>query len=732
MDASLIEVQRKAILDTVRYTAEQEWKVLVVDEGTKKLLDNAVKEDDILNANVTNIEQIEHRRPMNPDTDAVYILSPLPHIVDCLVADLERRRYRRAFLVWTSKLDPQLRSRINGLSVARDLIADFRFASINYFPRESHLVIFRDPWSFPTLYHPARNHHVRAHLESLAQRIVSVCASLGEYPLIRYYRPRDPTHEASVLCSHLARFVQDELDAYAKYRQDFPTPSSRPRSVLYIVDRSMDLITPLVHEFTYQAMAHDLLPIKEGEKVTYKTTINSGQPNEETKDMDISENDNIWVDSRHLHMKDLLGKLVDDFNQFIAKNPQFADKDSSADVSTIRDMLAGLSTFQAGKNSYTLHLNMAEECMKLFQERNLPELASVEQSLATGFDEDHRKPRNLADQVVRLLDDPRVQPQDRLRLIILYLLYRGGLLGADIKKLLAHSQLPPQDAEVIYNFDLLGARVEKPLNDTRQPNPPLFIQKPPTQISDDDTSLSRFEPNIKLMLQDQIRGTLDTTVFPSTRQMDEDGHGQDTTSQASLRSAKPTWARTRPSAGEPRQRIIVFMAGGATYSEARSCYEISRAHNKDVYLVTSHMLTPGLFLRQVGDLSVDKRRLNLPAEQPKPQAPSHIFERDPPPNVHPPQSQPPQQLQKQPSSTIAPLAPPTTGLAALTMSSQDDPRRVKSLQEAAPTRPNPVSSKSEAKLVKKDKDKDKKDRDKDKKDKDRDKKDKEKKKRFFK
>ena len=41
---------------------------------------------------------------MNKELDAIYILSPLPHIVDCLVADLERRRYRRAFLIWTSGL----------------------------------------------------------------------------------------------------------------------------------------------------------------------------------------------------------------------------------------------------------------------------------------------------------------------------------------------------------------------------------------------------------------------------------------------------------------------------------------------------------------------------------------------------------------------------------------------------------------------------------------------------
>lgn len=39
---------------------------------------------------------------MNPDMDAVYVLTPQPHIVDCLMSDLEKRKYRRFFLIWTS------------------------------------------------------------------------------------------------------------------------------------------------------------------------------------------------------------------------------------------------------------------------------------------------------------------------------------------------------------------------------------------------------------------------------------------------------------------------------------------------------------------------------------------------------------------------------------------------------------------------------------------------------
>jgi len=267
---------------------------------------------------------------------------------------------------------------------------------------------------------------------------------------------------------------------------------------------------------------------------------------------------------------------------------------------------------------------------------------------------------------VRLLDDGNISFSDRLRLVVMYLLYRDGLLPADTQKLLAHAQLPPQDGEVIHNLDLLGARVSKPPIDVKQPSQPLFGRKQPPLASAEESGLSRYDPAVKLMLEDYIRGLLDPTTFPFTKpHLDaaEGLLGQENMSQASLRSAKPTWARTRPTSLEPRQRIIVFMAGGATYAESRTCYEISRATSKDVFLATSHMLTPALFLRQVGDLSVDKRQLNIPAERPKPKAPTHLFEREAQPTRPP--------ITPKPSVSSEAALPPTAGMGSMMLTSNE-------------------------------------------------------------
>lgn len=126
-------------------------------------------------------------------------------------------------------------------------------------------------------------------------------------------------------------------------------------------------------------MAHDLLPIKEGDKITYKTVINEGLPDEQEKDVEITDKDKIWVENRHRHMKDTIDKLMGDFQKFMKDNPNFTQGGDASSLNTIKDMLAGLPQFQEMKEAYALHLSMAQESMNRFQKYKLPDLASVEQ-----------------------------------------------------------------------------------------------------------------------------------------------------------------------------------------------------------------------------------------------------------------------------------------------------------------------------------------------------------------
>jgi syntaxin-binding protein 1 len=210
---------------------------------------------------------------------------------------------------------------------------------------------------------------------------MSLCVTLGEYPIIRYYVPKSPLpgHESHVLASFIASAVQNELDVYAQWNRDFEINTNKEdKATLLILDRSLDLFAPFVHEFTYQAMAFDILPIEEGDKVTYKTLIKEGRPDQEEQDTEITENDRVWLETRHLHMKDTIDKLMSDFQSFLAKNPN-AKQDATTNLNDIKDMLAGLPEFQEKKQAYSLHLTMAQNCMNDFEKHKLPELAVAEQ-----------------------------------------------------------------------------------------------------------------------------------------------------------------------------------------------------------------------------------------------------------------------------------------------------------------------------------------------------------------
>ena len=316
--------------------------------------------------------------------------------------------------------------------------------------------------------------------------------------------------------------------------------------------------------------------------------------------------------------------------------------------------------------------------------------------MATGLDEDFKKPRNVTDQIVRLLDYDEVTKSDRIRLILLYILHRDGVFTTDIQRLLAHAQLPPHESYMIQNLDLLGARTTRPLRDTRPAATPLFPRKAPQQVPCEEMSLSRFEPNLKLLLEDLSRGALDQTMFPYTKpQLDsqEALAAQTGMAQSSLRAAKPTWAKGRATnANEPRQRIIVFMAGGATYSESRACYEASRLFAKDVFMTTSHMITPSLFIRQVTDLGLDRRQLDLPVDRPPVQAPAHVFEQERPPAPSQPKPQRKVSSRKDAQSSH----PPTGQMMAMSMQQNGGPSGPDVLQgpraQPGPQRPMQASA----------------------------------------
>lgn len=108
-----------------------------------------------------------------------------------------------------------------------------------------------------------------------------------------------------------------------------------PRGTLIILDRTIDPVAPLLHEFTYQAMVADLLNVEEaanGLKYTYEYIQEDGT----SKDQEavLNDQDAVYTSIRHMHIAITTEQLIDDFNKFMSENAsgtgsgQVLDKDS--------------------------------------------------------------------------------------------------------------------------------------------------------------------------------------------------------------------------------------------------------------------------------------------------------------------------------------------------------------------------------------------------------------------
>ena len=125
-----------------------------------------------------------------------------------------------------------------------------------------------------------------------------------------------------------------------------------------------------------------------------------------------------------------------------------------------------------------------------------------------------------------------------------------------------------------------------------------------------------------------MNGTLDRDQYPYTLAPDLLETIQAKKTVRSLRSAQPTFHH-KGRRNEPQGRLILFIAGGVTYTEIRMAYELAATHNWDILIGSTHIITAPSFMEDMKVL-----RNPPPPPPPRPRSPS------PPPLSRKPSNKP--------------------------------------------------------------------------------------------
>ncbi|KAJ3064016.1 vacuolar sorting protein VPS33/slp1 [Podochytrium sp. JEL0797] len=632
------------------------WKVLVVDGLARKVINSCIKTSDILELNVTIVEKLELRRTPFPEYDAVYLLAPTPESVELLLQDYTQGRppYAAAHLFFISALSDTLFEKIQKSPIQRH-VKTLKELNMDFLALEPQAFSLDLPTALPSIINAQTPSHLNYELAPVAKRLVSVLATLGEYPYIRYYTPPTPTitpnSTNTPLIEKFATLVQDELDELARIDKSFPPPSNYPRAILLLVDRGVDVVSPLLHEFSYQALVNDALTLEDGNKIVNKA--------DEGKLTTLDDNCKLWDSQKYNHIADVLQFLAEGVKKFSTENKaaNFASGNgrSGDQIADLKDTLNALPEYQELKAKFSLHTDICQNIMAIFSKYNLQSLSTVEQELVTGEDSDFKPPKNISAQVVALLSNPKICHEDKLRLLMLHIITAEGLPDSERQQLFDLVKLSRDEYQAVTNLSMLGVRLSESIvkrGDKANPYMPSVLKGGRGRVKAVKFDNSRYIPIIKHILEDQTRNTMDPLVFPWVKEpppgysrplpsaarvalaaRPSSGYDYDENSTG-IQRTKASWATSRaaaaaaasntpttlsransakdpmtallgPSVRAPLDanllrgngpRVILFVLGGMTYSEMRAANEVMVENQREVLIGSTHVVNPHTFL----------------------------------------------------------------------------------------------------------------------------------------
>lgn len=533
-------------------------KVLILDSNTVSIVSVAYSQSELLQKEVFLVELIDSismsKEPMT-HLKAIYFLRPTTENIQHMRRQLAKPRFGEYHLFFSSMLkDTQLHILADSdeyevVQQVQEFYADFIASDPYHF---SLNLASNYVYMLPAVVDPSSLQHF---CDRIVDGIAAVFLSLKRRPVIRYSHKSDIAKRVAQEAAKL--MYQDESGLF-----DFRRGEVSP--LLLVVDRRDDPVTPLLNQWTYQAMVHELIGIQDN-KVDLR---NIGKvPSDQQEVVLSSEQDSFFKANMYENFGDIgmnIKKMVDDFQQIAQSNQN---------IQTIEDMAKFVGNYPQYRKMHgnvSKHVTLVTELSKIVEGRRLMLVSQTEQELACNGGQGA-----AFEAVTNLLNDDSISDIDRLRLVMLYALRYEKESPVQLMQLFNKlASRSPEYKPGLVQFLLKQAGVDKRTGDLYGNRDFLNIARNMARgLKDVENVYTQHQPLLFQTMESIVKGRLRDVDYPFVG-----NHFQ---------------------AGRP-QEVVIFIVGGTTFEESRSVF-LQNATNSGVRFILggSAVLNSERFLKDL-------------------------------------------------------------------------------------------------------------------------------------
>ncbi|CRK91636.1 CLUMA_CG005288, isoform A [Clunio marinus] len=503
-------------------------KILLMDRETTSIISMAHSQTDMLQKEVYLFERIDSGRSNErlKYLKCIVFIRPTRDNIIRLSNELKSPKYG-SYFIYFSNIIPRTEIKALAECDESESVREVKEMYADYLCINSSLFSL----NIPTCLH-SLNWQQEA-LERTVSGIIGVLLSLKIRPTIRYKNGSQPAQ-------NLAKRVFDTINKESSLFSFKPPENGVPPPLLLILDRRDDPITALLTQWTYQAMVHQLLTIKNN-RVDLSNVV--GVPNELKEVVLSAEQDDFYSKNLFSNFGEIAVTIRDLIESFQKRAKEQKKIETIADM---KNFVESYPQFKKMSGTVNKHLVVISELSMQISKKSLLEMSELEQDMACRADHSAQLQR-----VKKLITEERISIEDALRLILIYAMrYERhancgtvGLLNA-LKARNGRTHLVPKMLEYISQ----SARNE--LFNTTKIDAVKLTRNLIKGLKGVENVYTQHVCVLKDLLEEILKG----------RSIDQ---------QYPFISSEVPYRR-------PPTEIIVFIIGGATYEEAFAVHQLNQ------------------------------------------------------------------------------------------------------------------------------------------------------------